>query len=647
MLLTLALWALMAGIAYAAGIGILSPSAVTRAGDRLMAALWIGFVVVSNCWLALALAMPLTFWRTLAITALGIGGAWLYRYRYRRTPDWTFLPSAAVFAIPWRTGLLGAAGLGGLSLLAAQEVANIDTGGYHYPLTRWLAEHGVTPGLALLQLQYGYASPWYAFVAPFEAGYWQGRIGCAGGFPLALLALHGLIAVERIRRSAARLSDWLILFSGVLAVSLTFLSPVIVGAASLSTDTPVAALIIATAWALLAHAESRQIGHPPEAIAPPPSIPFLMSVGALAVKLSAAPLVLLTTLFLLRQKPLAGRTFRLLAGALTLLLTPVTVAKLLLSGYPFFPFQLAGWQTEWAFDPQALALANLEIRDFSRWQWHTLPKPRYSAGWLDLAWLPYWARFETLAATYLGLLVPASLALRPAIRKCQTLAWLVACAWAGGLYVLFFAPSLRLGIGFLALLPSLWLAWLFWERRVQSGAFVAGFILLVTSAAVFYCSPLGGQSLLVVTGISVAAWLSIAWHATRQPGSAWAGAFLAALLSLPMIITVLRYRPQLHVLHPAAMPRQPLEAVSINGIEMYRPIIRAGKYPLCWGSPLPCAVNPDPTIALRDPQRGLAAGFKRQARSCRANSAWDAFRDSQPRLGDHPPSHAIVAAKGF
>ncbi|MDW8217977.1 MAG: hypothetical protein RML57_10325, partial [Acidobacteriota bacterium] len=65
MLLTLVLWALMAVVAYAVGIGLIPPGTFARVGDRIMAALWMGFVVVSNVWLALALVMPLTFWRTL------------------------------------------------------------------------------------------------------------------------------------------------------------------------------------------------------------------------------------------------------------------------------------------------------------------------------------------------------------------------------------------------------------------------------------------------------------------------------------------------------------------------------------------------------------------------------------------------------
>src|SRR5690606_8335786 len=56
-----------------------------------------------------------------------------------------------------------------------------DSGLYHYPLMRWMAEFGVAPGSALLHFRYGFSSSWLATAAAVDFGPWQGRAAAVTG----------------------------------------------------------------------------------------------------------------------------------------------------------------------------------------------------------------------------------------------------------------------------------------------------------------------------------------------------------------------------------------------------------------------------------------------------------------------------------
>ncbi|MDW8217978.1 MAG: hypothetical protein RML57_10330 [Acidobacteriota bacterium] len=627
MLLTLVLWALMAVVAYAVGIGLIPPGTFARVGDRIMAALWVGFVVVSNAWLALALVMPLTFWRTLGLTALGVAGLWLYRRR--RTPEWTWLPKVDFAAVPPLLWFIGALGLAGLGLLAAQTTKHHDTGMYHSQAVKWLEAYGVTPGIALLQVHLGYASAWYAFVAPFDTGWWRDRLGAAGGFPLALLWVHGCLTIARAQSRTAQVSDWFMLLAGGWMPAL--FTYCYLSIASLATDIPTAALIVAVAWAMLRNAETIQCGShnqlPASEVTPPSTVwlPLVLSFGALACKLSALPATVGVALWALWRTHRQSTQWLWLFGTGVLLFTPVTVARFIASGYPFFPSTLGAYPVEWAYDPAALEYITAYIRDFARWT--PLPgmpmregERGYSTGWLDVAWLPRWLRLETLTAIYLGASLVAGVPLlQRTSTRTHTLPWIVAIAWAGSLYVFMTAPTLRLGLGFFVLPPALWVACLISEQRALQALWVLANLLVLT---VLGMTAFLQRSILfltiVVFNVSFGMVVELAQPiqqrlfttvTKRQIGVAVGalGGLLILVMSLATIVrpnhTSLLIR---RFFQPAAFPVPSLKVNHLGDIAVYQPVEG-----LCWGSPLPCTVEPTPGFTLRNPQRGLAGGFKR------------------------------------
>lgn len=616
MLLTLVLWMVMGLTAYAVGIGLVPPQALACAGDRHLAAVWVGFVVASNLWLALALVMPLTWGPVLGITALGVAGLWLYR---RREPEWTLLPPFhSIASVPWWLWVVGVSVLGGLALLSAQTVTTFDTGLYHYQAVRWLEACGVVPGMASVFFQLGYASAWFAFVAPFEVGWWQHRMGVAGGFFLALLWLHGWLALWRAWRREAQVADWFMLLAGGLVLVVT----VHLGQlASLSTDTPTAALIVAAVWGLLATKEQWAAHQAATLSTWTVWTPLLLAGGALTVKLTAAPVVAVTTgwaLWQLYRQPFARRGLVLVTpvALMVLLLIPTTTARWVSSGYLFFPSSLLGWYLpDWACEPQTLSVATRGVRDFARWTWWQSPEAvRYSRGWMDFSWLPQWLGREALMTTYLGLAVVAGSVFvrRFAGRAGGAHLWVVALAWSGLMYVFVTAPTLRFALGFLVILLALWQAELIQRAERWGTVVVGGLVFVATMTGVFYERPLGRVTLAATVVVAAVGWVlvTLAWQWSQVLG----GAALAALLCLPVPLTILRThpRPQLWWVMPARLPSQPTRVVMVNDVPLHTPTPPAGAYPLCWGSPLPCTVEVNPKLSFRDPQRGLAGGFKRR-----------------------------------
>ncbi|MGQ9898617.1 MAG: LIC_10190 family membrane protein [Acidobacteriota bacterium] len=629
MLLTLLLWMAMGLTAYVVGIGFVPPQAVARTGDRHLAAVWVGYVVVSNAWVALALVTPLTFGLVMGVTALGVAGLWLYR---QRQSAWVWLPSIQFREMP---PLLWVAGIGvlcGLAWLSAQTVKLFDTGLYHYQIVQWLKTYGIVPGVALVYFQLGYVSSWFGFVAPFEVGWWYHRLGAVGGFFPALLWLHGWLALWRAQCEKAHVADWFMLLAGslllLMAVHLNHL-------ASLAVDVPTAALIVATVWSMLC-THDRWCKNPAEEELSPwaISIPVLLAGGALSIKLSAAPIAAITTGWALwqlycRQSAAArGLVLFVPVGAMFLLLIPTTLGRWVSSGYPFFPsgFPSSSFRwflPDWAYDPHRLSVAIHAVRDFARWAWWQSPEtPRHSQSWMDIRWLPNWLENEAFMPLYLGLAVAAGIGLRghPASKINALYPWVMVLVWSGLVYVFVTAPTLRFAMGFLVILPALWQAEVIRQATWRKIAAVSGLVMATTMGGVFYQRPLDRTSLILLVATATVGWSLAVW--AYQRSRLWGGAAMALLLCLPAApISILRNRSRLQaqgvMLMPATLPSHPTKVITVNDVPIHIPIPPTPdvKYPLCWGSPLPCSADKgevDSHLRFRNPERGLAGGFKRR-----------------------------------
>ncbi|QUW03655.1 hypothetical protein J8C06_04250 [Chloracidobacterium validum] len=523
-------WITVLAIAYVFGSIFVTEKLFERMGDHFLVSIWVGLTVISNFWILLAFFIPLKFFSTMFFTFVVVV---LLSIRFKIKYNFRFFKDLLRYKY---FIILSFFILNIVAFLASQEVKNIDTGGYHYPIVRWLVEYGVTYGLALLQLQYGYISTWYALIAPFEAGPWQGHIGGIGAFPVFLLSLHGLLSIFRIHKGEECFSDWFILVSWFLGTSLIVLSPVVVGMSTLSTDIPIAVTVIVTTWMLIYHCNKEDSDNLTSNLRI--VVIALLAFGAFAIKFSSFPLALFVTLYILFN--LGKRKFNritLLALTLVFSLAPTMAARFVASGYPLCPSTLFGFDSvEWAVDRQVIENATVEIRDFARWQWHTLSSPRYSLGWFDLSWLQYWVKFEILMAAYLVASIFSTLFLIFRRKSELNLFAAIFIGLTGTFYIFISAPFLRLGIGFLVILPSLLLSYLLWMKKLKLAYTAVGIIVLLTSLSVFCRQPPGKFSVLVFIFILLTLWLFAIWSGKR-----WSMltrvVIIGVLLCLPMLFT--------------------------------------------------------------------------------------------------------------
>ncbi len=551
MLLTLAIWTLLIVLAGLIGRACLSKVVFSSTSEQFTISLWFGVGVLSNLWLSTALLLPLAPW-VAALTAV-ILLLWLQRMKptHRLLPEWG------------KPRLSAAAGLSALALLAAAAVAVspvtlVDTGIYHYPAMRWLAEYGVVKGTALLDVQLGYASSWFALFTPFVHGGLKTRAaGLAGGFALALWLIGGGLAGWRLYRGTGRPGDWFFVWATALGVGALSTAEGLL--ASSSPDVPTAALIIVVLWMMLDRENLPLPARPGRDWA----VAALAGMAA-AIKLTAVPLLLLAGWLVWQPATRRWRTVLsfVVLGGMTLL--PVTLARVLTSGCPFFPSKLLALPVAWRYEmnpwqystgiPRSLTTV---IRDQARWDWGALAVARYSTGplngWLDWHWLPGWPTHEPVAA---GLLAGSCLATLVCLVRWQAVPaswrWALGTGWLGSVYVLLQAPSLRFGVGYFIVPLALGLAQL-------SRTFPRWSPLLVWSVG----------------------------------------------------LCLLPFPSQLPLVRPPRLTPVPVALTEVNGMKLYQPVPRPGIFPRCGDSPLPCGSNIDPTVRLRDPRRGVAAGFIR------------------------------------
>jgi len=528
------------------------PSASEPPTVYLTISLWIGVGVLSNLWLSTALFLPLSPWvASLVVFGLILG--------LRKWVDWR------LFA--WQRPRLAAICYMSVALFVAAAVAVspvtlTDTGIYHYPAMRWLSEYGVVKGLALLDVQLGYASPWFALFAPFVHGGLKTRAAAlAGGFALALWLAGAGWAAMRLYCKTGRPSDWFLIWATVFGVGA--LSTVEGMLASSSPDVPTAAFIILGLWVVL----DQETLLPAARVSRNWVLATMAGVAA-SIKLTAVPL-LLTAGWLMGWRSTTRRRQSILSliALCGLALLPVTVARVLTSGCPLFPSKLLALPVAWRYEMNPWQYASgiprtltVVIRDQARWDWGAMAIARYSTGplngWLDWRWLPSWPTHEPVAA---GLLAGSCLATLVCFRRRQTIPtswmWVLGSGWLGSAYVMFYAPSLRFGVGYFAVPLALGLAQL--------------------SVTLPRWTPM------LIWGVGL------------------------ALLPFPS---------QLPLVRPPRLTPTPVVLTQVNGMKLYQPVPQPGVFPRCGDSPLPCGSNIDPTVCLRDPQRGIASGFIRGQR---------------------------------
>lgn len=377
----LAGWLLIVVAALPPGSWLLScvdrEHAIGRVGDRLLLALWLGLLLLCLVLTALSLLAPLrpAYGALLAAAMAGAGcGSGAVRAEVKGA-------CAAIRAnAGWSLALALAAGA--VAMHATAAVTAYDAGLYHQQYVQWLASAGLPPGLALIHGRFGFPGTWFTLPAIFAHGTLQARtLPLGGSLVMLLLLAQLLLAARRWLQGHAQPADrYAVCAFGLMLVYVADKG----WFNAASPDAPVFVLSALVGWALLLTPAARTL------------LPSVLALGAVSLKLSAAPLLLLTLL------PLhwAQRTRLVIPAALA---AAVLLAQSYIStGCLIYPLPQSCLPTPWSVGVAAAAREAASVLDWARWS-GAVP-----ANAARLAWLPGWASTHDLelvlmAAALLGI----------------------------------------------------------------------------------------------------------------------------------------------------------------------------------------------------------------------------------------------------
>jgi len=594
----------------AAILGATNVRAFDRVSDRSILAVWLGLLILAISLLAVSLVFPLT-------PIIGFLVAGILLAIASRQPQTTQVIKQLLHSLTPATMLGVGLFATGSAFLAAQPVIYFDVGLYHFQMIEWLSRFGLVPGLGLLHARFGFTTSWFGWVAPFNAGILDTRISALpGGFVFLLILLHLAICCLRVVQGRSRFIDWFIIIASLTYIPFC-ISYGLLGISS-SPDTPVATLTILIVWSIfsiLQHERKEKQEIPPN-VALPEGVPLwgdrflpvILAAGAVTIKLSALPLLLAAGFFYLSVSWSIQRflVFASIAGGLIL---PMLAASVLTTGCPLYPSPALCLDLPWSVGAESAESMTTVIRDWNRWSGFPPENPTFAA------WFTRWTNMERNAVFLIGCSLASALLLF--ISPNRSLAternYALAIAFSGIALMMNSAPSLRFGMGYLCILPAVWLAQQFTLKSPLAGLSV----FLIGGAASLLQQPLNDLAIFGVPALLLT--IAIAFL-TSKVKAQW---LHTALVSILVIIAVLATWQGLNerkilpliqapdLLLPPTM--QTLEGgrkslKQVNDVKFYVPA--ESERSQCWAAEIPCTPYLTlPDIYLRDAKQGLRGGF--------------------------------------
>jgi hypothetical protein len=567
--------------------GVDSHGTFDRTGDQVIISIWIGVLIQINVLFVASLFAPLSPGVVISLTLPLLAGSLLSKKNKSAIRQ--------LFLSPSRRTVVGVAGLTlGIAAYCSQVIVWYDSGLYHAQVVKWLSEHGLVPGLALLHGRFGFASSWFALPAMFNHGVLQDRIASLpGALCLVLLVGHFLIALARFSNQEGRGQDIFMIAASLLAIPVILVwgmpnSP--------SPDFPAIVLTIVTAWAMLSISGHPEKSSGPGSIVNAGMVPLILAAGAASIKLSAVPLVVIAGCFyLFFGRVSAGKI--VVAGSLIMFaLAPLAAAGVITSGCVFYPSSFLCLDLEWSLGAAAAKSMAEIIRDWARWG--GLP-PEYASPW---NWIMPWLWAEKVCAALIGLSLLALTVLcfrrRTEISRRQH-SYIMALGLSGTAFMLYGAPSWRFGLGYLVVLPALAVA-------------AHGNLFSRTAGKL---KTLAWSKNFGALGLAAGVLIALHIHAWPRPS------YKLLSQSLTDGIVTTDENPHFNLFSPPRLWSIGYETAEETGrtfatanvmitdkvenLVYYRP----ESSDTCWDSPLPCAPYRLESMRLRKPARGLSGGF--------------------------------------
>ncbi|MEY4457258.1 MAG: hypothetical protein RLY15_1522 [Bacteroidota bacterium] len=323
------------------------------------------------------------------------------------------------------------------SAYSSQVIYLGDTGGYHFGFIKWLSQFGVVPGLAHLEPRFGFGSSWLTLSALFNHDFLEGRSGALINGYLFLCCSVQIYFFKKNR--SVDVANIFLTIALILVIPYSLRSGVVL---SPSPDFAIHLLGPVVAFIILKKVPNEV------------NLLLLLSSMAFNTKLSSLPLLAWTSLRKVGWK-FKFNSLLVIAG---ILITPICVVNFITSGYPLYPSTLIQLNSDWALSLHAAQKIKNDIFTYAAFT------PNY---WQDLNYqtIPFaekiytWAtsRYEfitffliivsTISFCHLKTIIPN--------KDQKNINVISLLAFTGIIFFMATAPTIRFGIQWLVILPSL------------------------------------------------------------------------------------------------------------------------------------------------------------------------------------------------
>ena len=470
-----------------------------------------------------------------------------------------------------------------------------DTKLYHYQLIKWLSNYGSVPGLGLIHDRFGFVSSWFALSALFDAGVFEARLApLLGGLSLLLAFIRLFLVLRRIFSNRARSYDTFV--AACLSVVLFW---AITGdriAVSPSPDLPTALITVEVCLIIMVLIDRK--GYAIDLnIVNSRLIPLILSAGAFAIKLSAAPLLAVTVIFYLQPLGLRSKPVILCMALCVIFFLPLMAASFTTTGCFIYPVKATCVDNlSWGVGSRNAEQMSLVIRDYARYGLESeRPWP-----WL-LNWMvdKHTSSLKTDALLLLLSLMSVIFLLAREHFK-DGYEWVIAIGVLGVAFVMWSAPSYRFGVGYFCILPSVVIA-----RETLLTSPLISIVPLSMTLLTPYIDLEHRRLRLVLLAISVSVYLM---HLRKSLGDLALKATLC-LACLMLLSGLFCVQPSLLVPPRIAAPPN-VKYVPIQGDSSETVGISSEP---CGSARIPCTPGlAAPNVLLRNAKVGIEAGFTRK-----------------------------------
>jgi hypothetical protein len=514
--------------------------------------------------------------------------------------------------------------IGGIILSIAafvsfRRVSWTDTGLYHFQAIRWLSQFGVVPGLALLHHRFGFTSSWFALAAPFNFDIFESRLTTlTGGYILLIATLHFLISAKRLWNNQAYLEDWFITIALFWAIGFTSCMGMPI---SPSPDLPIIFLTLTIAWLFI------KIGNFPATffILDARLIPLILSAGAFTIKISSLLLLFVSLIFYVLNK--TQKIKYLVIGSLfvCIIVLPSLVFSIVTSGCPLYPSSFACLDLPWSFEHEQLKYVSNIVISWARWSG---PAPENANSW---NWIWPWLTSDNFNLNRQMILL---ITLSPILSLVYQFVpkrsdsdivnqnkILILLGVGGTTYLIFTAPTLRFGLGYLLILPSFFLGLIcyqFSSKLIAVAPVILGLLLAMgrstktivandnTSLLKNYAVPtLMLITLLLACILFIFKFFGLDNYLKSSILRYKMLIIRSTVILVPIFILVLINSVSFGFLPPPLISDIPIITRQVNDVTYFT----KPEGQLCWAVDLPCTPEQPANIQLRLPKSGFGKGF--------------------------------------